>query len=521
MLASPRQQALALAAITLAVFFPALSAGFVYDAKLQIETGGFIHDPWNWLNVLSLRVLAMDVLDFNRPVHLASLMLDAALWGKEPFGYHFTSMLVHAVNVVLVWAIARGLNRAGREADADERQTGGLSCLLAALLFAVHPIVTEAVCEPTYREDLLATKFSLSGLLLAIKHSPAAAGWDWKRALGCATCCFMAVGSKESGFAAPLLLAVYWWICRRDEPAAFWRAAIGGGLAAVACFLTARFLLEPAQSMIFESKPSYPGGSLAAAMQIEPRILALYAQLILLPINQCADYGLYSVRHLPLPVALVILAALAVAAIRAVRADRRMLLPLAMIALPLLPVSNIVPIYRAAADRYLYFPMAGVGVAVGLFLQSAWITAQPRRRETATIACMAAVAVLALACIQRQQVWNNSLALWEDTFRKMPVSYTAASGYGEALRSVGRLPEAERATREAIRLSEGKRGDAWAALALILDAEGRPDEAREAARKAVEAEPKLTSPEQRVRALAMEKSFADDWGRLLAKFAIQ
>ena len=82
-----------LAAVTLAVFWPTLSARFVYDAVLQIQTGDFIHDPGNWLPVLSLRVLGMDVLDFNRPAHLASLMLDAAVWGREPFGYHLTSVL--------------------------------------------------------------------------------------------------------------------------------------------------------------------------------------------------------------------------------------------------------------------------------------------------------------------------------------------------------------------------------------------------------------------------------------------
>ena len=106
---TPWKQALGLAAITLAVFWPTLSAEFVYDARLQIVTGDFIHDPGNWLPVLSFGVLGMDVLDFNRPVQLASLMLDAAIWGREPFGYHLTSVLLHVVNVVLVWGVMRGL----------------------------------------------------------------------------------------------------------------------------------------------------------------------------------------------------------------------------------------------------------------------------------------------------------------------------------------------------------------------------------------------------------------------------
>jgi tetratricopeptide (TPR) repeat protein len=194
-----------------------------------------------------------------------------------------------------------------------------------------------------------------------------------------------------------------------------------------------------------------------------------------------------------------------------------MILPVAMIVLPLLPVANLIPIYRAAADRYLYFPMAGIALGIGLFLDSAWLAARPRLREIATIAGMAAAVVLGMACIERQKVWATPLALWEDTFRKNPVAYTAASGLAESLREAGRLPEAERAAREAIRLSEEKRGDAWATLALILDGQGREAEALEAAGKAVEVDPKLADPEGRVRVLAMERHVAEEWGRLLKR----
>ena len=549
----PRQQALALAAITLAVFWPTLSAKFVYDARLQILTGDFIHDPGNWVPVLSGQVLAMDVLDFNRPVQLASLMLDAAVWGRDAFGYHLTSVLLHAANVVMVWGVMGGAWQAGRLPHSEAGQTRQLPRMVAALLFAVHPVVTEAVCEPTFREDLLVAACTLGALLLAMRHDPATPNGDRWRALGCAGLCFLAVASKESGIAAPGVLAVYWWVQRsilsayasglsghpgilsayasgfrnappkeargvsRRDGSRFWRTAIGGGAVAAVAFLAARFLLEPAQSAIFEAKPQYPGGSFLAAMAIEPRILALYAQLVAFPVNLCADYGLYSVRHLPLPAALVILAGLVAAAAFAIRADRRLALACAIIVLPLIPVSNLFPIYRAAADRYLYLPMAGVALGLGWLLDGPWLAARPRLREKATIFCMAAVVLLGMACVERQKVWATPLALWEDTFRKNPVAYTAASGLGESLREVGRLPEAERATREAIRLSDGKRGDPWLTLALILDAQGREAEAFEAAGKALEVQPNLADPEARVRALAMERQVAEEWGRLLAR----
>ena len=499
----PWQQAAILAGITLLVFAPTLSAGFVYDARLQILTDPFLHDPRNWWSVLSFSVLAQDVLDFNRPVQLASLMLDAAVWGKEPFGYHLTSVVLHAVNVVLVWGVLRGL--AARRPVAPQRAT----LLLPPLLFGVHPLVTEAVCEPTFREDLLVAFFTLSGMLLAMSHLPQAERDPW-RALGCVACSLLAIASKESGIAVPVVIGLYWLLFRRGERGRFWPVAISGATLVVLLFLAARFLLEPSPSRIFEARPQYPGGSLWAALAIEPRILALYAQLILLPVNLCADYGLYSVRHLPLPVALAVVAALAAAAVIAIRSDRRIALAIALVVVPLLPVSNLVPIYRAAADRYLYLPLAGVALAVGLGFDGPWLATRPWLRERLLMAGLAAAMLLGLATTERQRVWASSLALWDDTFRKNPVAYTAASGLGEALREAGRLPEAERAIREAIRLSDEKRGDAWVTLALILDAQGRTADADAALDRAIEVDSKLADPEARVAALAMERSFADD-----------
>jgi len=513
----PWQQAAILAGITLLVFAPTLSAGFVYDARLQILTDPFLHDLRNWWSVVSFGVLSQDVLDFNRPVHLASLMLDAAVWGKEPFGYHLTSVVLHAANVVMLWGVLRGLvasrpvapQRAARHGVTGLRDATTAASLLPPLLFAVHPLVTEAVCEPTFREDLLVAFFTLSGLLLAMGHTPQTGRDPW-RALGCVACSLLAIASKESGIAAPAVIGLYWLLFRRGERDSFWPVAIAGAKLVVILFLVARFLLEPSPSRIFETRPQYPGGSLWAALAIEPRILALYAQFILLPVNLCADYGLYSVRHLPLPVALVVVAALVAAAVLAIRSDRRMALAAALVVVPLLPVSNLVPIYRAAADRYLYLPLAGMALAVGLCFDGPWLAGRPRLRERMLMAGLAAAMLLGLATTERQRVWASSLALWDDTFRKNPMAYTAASGLGEALREAGLLPEAERAIRKAIRLCDETRGDAWAALALILDAQGRTADADAALDRALEVDARLVDPDARVAALAMERSFADD-----------
>lgn len=503
----PWLEALGLAVVTVAVFWPTLSAELVYDSRMQILTDSFLFDPANWVPVLSFQTLALDVLDFNRPVNLASLMLDATLWGRAPFGYHLTSVLLHALDVVLVWRLLRQL------APALPLAAG----VVAPLLFAVHPLVTEAVCEPSYREDILVALFTLTGLSLALGHRSAPGRPDVWRALGCIGCALLAIGSKESGIAAPTVIAVAWLALRRDDCGAFWKLAGGGAAAVVLAFLAARFVLEPNPSKIFEARPSYPGGSLAAALLIEPRILALYAQLVVLPVNLCADYGLHSLTHLPLPVALVIDAVAAIAGVVAIRADRRFAIAATLVVVPLLSVANLVPIYRPAADRYLYLPVAGLALAVGVTLDAPWLARRPRWRGHAARILAGLAVVLGAACISRQTVWRDSLALWTDTARKNPLSFTASAGSSEALREAGRLQEAEAAARRAVALTGGGFGDAWATLALIVAERGRSDEAFAHLDRALEVNPKLTDPDGRVAVKAMERPYADELKRLLAR----
>jgi hypothetical protein len=508
--ASAWRQAAILAAVTFAVFATTLSSQFVYDARLQILTDPFLHDPRNWLDVLSFRVLARDVLDFNRPVQLASLMLDAALWGRHPFGYHLTSVLLHCGNVVLLWLVIRDVLARGTGAGGN----AAAAAVVGALFFAVHPVVVEAVCEPTFREDLLVAAFTLAAVVIAAGMREAR---DRLRPLACAACCLGAAASKESGVATPFVLAAAWWILQRSAPRRPWLLALAGSGAVTAAFLAARFLLEPCPSVIFETRPQYPGGSLARALEIEPVILALYAQLVACPVNLCADYGLYSVRHLPLPVAVAILAGLAVLLVLAARADRRIAFGAALMLLPLVPVSNLVPIYRAAADRYLYVPLAGVATILACVLDAPWLRGHERRRQVATVAALAGLVVLGLACIERQRVWSSQLALWQDTVVKNPASFTAAQGLAGALENAGRCVEAEVAARAAIQLSGSSRGEAWATLALVLDCQGRTADADEALAKALERDPRLENPAQRVAALALEPEEAEAIARLLER----
>lgn len=507
------RQPLAIVVLVVAVFSGTLAGGFVYDARMQILVDPFIHDSANWLSVLTFGVLARDVLDFNRPVHLASLMADAAIWGREPFGYHLTSVLLHAVNAVLVWGVTRGVCR-----GPDDGSMGGLrpaAGMLAAAVFACHPVVTEAVCEPTYREDLLVACFTLTAVLLALGHA-ATASFDPWRACGCIACCLLAVGSKESGIAAPFVLAVTWLVLRRGESPRFWAGIVFGSGLVAGGFLAARLLLEPAPSRIFTERPAYPDGSLAAAMLVQPRILAAYARSIVLPTSLSADYDGSLIRGLPLAAAGAVLVAIAGVWGMAIRADRRLALPAALIVLPLLPVSNIVPIYRPAADRYLYLPLAGVGIAIGCLLESAWVGRSPQVRRRFVEVGTVLVFALAWGSMERQRVWADPVLLWTDAHRKNPTGVAPMLGLAGALHEAGRSAEAEVILRPLMAAPPGGLARVLVQWAVILEAQGKMEEAHDAAMRAIAADRRFADPGRCVTDLRLTPEAAAALARALA-----
>lgn len=486
--------ALALALIAAGLYLPSLGANFVYDARGILLANDYVHHLRNLADVLTLRVLRMDVMDNNRPVYLVSAMLDWALWGANPAGHHFMSIAWHAVATVLLFALCR------RVAD-------GVSPWIpfaAALLFAVHPVNCEPVAEVSYRKDLIAAAGVLAALNLATFFRPEFSRRNVWIAIACIASLILAVGAKENGVAGPPILICYWLLFRRNEPRAGWIALCAAAMLVVGGFLVARFALPPKTSIIFTDKPQYPGGSLAAAMMIQPRILAFYFRQMVWPRDLSADYGPYAIRNFGIETGLAALIVVLIAQFVIAMQNRVFALGAVMFWCAMLPVSNLVPIYRPMADRFLYLPMAGVALILASI---------PCRRKAAgwIVAAVALPVAVAFSAVtfQREKVWRDSLALWTDTVQKDPALTDAPNNLGSAFYGAGRFAEAVTAFELAIRNTKGKQADPFAGMALALDAMGRTAEADAAFQKAAKLDARFTHPGQLVQALIWEKTNAD------------
>jgi len=495
----PPLLALAVACIAWLLYAPTLGADFVWDARAKVLGSDFIHNPANLPDVITGRVLTRDVLDNNRPGNLLSLMVDAAIWGKRPAGYHATSVTLHAVICGMLFLLmARLLPAPG----------GTWPAFFAAVMYAVHPLNVEAVSEVSYREDLLVTASILAALFMAMEFMRRPG--IWRNAMlgaGCCAALVYGVSAKENGAAGPLILACYWLLWRRRERVLPWAGLVIAAFAVVFGFVVARFTMVPQHSAVFTERPTQLGGSLGQTLLIQPRIWAMEWTQIIFPHDLCADYGAYSLQNFVEPISAEAVGLIVLVQIFLGFRSRVFAFGSAIFWAGLLPVSNLMPLYRPMADRFLYLPLTGLAMVLARGLYAA------RRLPgwgrvcvyTAVILCIGGGAAVSFF---RERVWHDSLALWQDTAAVNPGSYTAADNLGWALAGAGRNGEAAEAFRRAIRMTRGKEADAWAGLALAEDAEGLRMFSDAAYGQAVSLDVRYGHPEELMKALVIESDVA-------------
>ena len=187
--------ALLVAILCILVYWPALGGGFVWLDHFEIVQGGMLIETWAELPQRFFDT--GNYAGYHRPLYDLMHSLDYALWGQDPFGFHLSSLLLHAINAVLVFLVSRRL---------------GLSPSLRfaiAALWALHPLNSAVAGLIHAKADLLVTCFLLlSGEFFA---AGAAAKQSTHRTacLGVGGLAWTAaLFTKETAFVLPLLLSL-------------------------------------------------------------------------------------------------------------------------------------------------------------------------------------------------------------------------------------------------------------------------------------------------------------------------
>ena len=377
---------------------------------------------------------------YFRPVVTLSYLLDLRLFGASAAGFHVTNVLYHTLATFFVWLFLRRLLRhlPGGEGGA----------VVAAVVFAVHPIHTESVSWIAGRSDVLATLFLLPGLLLVQRWRDAG---SVPALLAAGALYLLAALSKEIGLTGLVLAPLVLILSRKPRTETSWFAA---GLVLVAATMSYFWLRQRAGLSGYELQPLVPG------------------ERFVLLVRAAAWYGVKVV--FPWPQSNVVAAAMAPSGPRAA-----IILFAALIATgwagwrwrrngdgtPLLLagwfwVTLTVPLWNAVgplgrmpplAERQLYLPSVAMSGMVGLAYCYGWSRGW---RALSGVLAAAVIAVYTIGAISRGFVWQSNLALWTDATRHAPqegfswanlgLAQQALGDDGGALQSLARAAQTQR-----------------------------------------------------------------------------
>ena len=360
--------------------------------------------------------------------------------GLGLFGFHLVNVGLHAANAVMLFFLA---SRIGGP------PVSRFAALLPALLFAVHPVQTEAVTYISGRSVSLMAFFYLGSLLAYLRGREQ--GSRLLLYLASPILFLLAVASKEVALTLPFAM-VLCEAARRERDG--WKEALRaqavhwGLLAALAVFLFA----HAGYARLIEACFGIRG--VAANLLTQVHGIGYLLSRLAMPyaMNIDPDLPVFSPGSpVPLPEALL-LAALLAAGIVGLKNRSMAGVGILWFFLLLLPTNSFIPRIDVANDRQLYL------ASWGLFL--ALSAAADRLREirgARRVTAVAAVLVIALGVLTvfRNTVYRSEVALWEDTARKSPGKARAWNNLGYAYQRAGRIRDAEAAYHGALRIDPG------------------------------------------------------------------
>lgn len=130
---------------------------------------------------------------YYRPIFLVDFIIESRFFGIKPFGYHLTNLLFHILSVILLFVFFRKI------------RLPEITAFIMTLLFAVHPVLTQAVAWIPGRNDMLLMIFFLSGMLFSMNYmeKPSILMFILQLIFS-----FLALFTKETALIIPLLIVV-------------------------------------------------------------------------------------------------------------------------------------------------------------------------------------------------------------------------------------------------------------------------------------------------------------------------
>ncbi|HMP72691.1 MAG TPA: tetratricopeptide repeat protein [Kiritimatiellia bacterium] len=393
---TPRNIALAIAALTFLVFLPSLWFDFLYlDDDLYVFENPVVLSGLTWPGIAWAFTTVH--AGYWLPLTWISYMVDASLLGTGPFGFHLTNNLLHAANAALVFLVFR-------------RYTGATAAsAMLALGFALHPLRVESVTWIAERKDVLSGLFWLLALWSYhdYAHRPTPRNFVHVTA-------WMILGllSKPVLVTLPLVLLLldYWplrrhanhpprraiWILLREKIPLF-TLSLGAGLITL--------LTQSSEGAITRSAEPVLWILRWAAV---PANYLFYLEKLLWPSQLTALYTPQLPSILGMLLAAAVLLSITLAAIRHRERHPHLAVGWFWFLMVLLPTSGFLGVGAAVrADRFTYLPSIGFGLAL-IWSVRAYLDERPQSTRLITLLALLLLGAYTTTTLNYQRYWKDN-----------------------------------------------------------------------------------------------------------------
>jgi hypothetical protein len=460
------------------VYLNALRNPFVYDDHhTVVENASIAH-------VTDIRTIVFGAL--TRPIVNFSYAVDRAIWGATPLGFHVTNVLLHMLNIVLLFQLAR---RFGKD---------DFTAFAAAALFAVHPMMTEAVGYISGRSEVLCATFFMLALMSGrkwvvgrvlsdpadrrVQKDPPYMKWAaltvglWLAALA----------TKESAAMFPFVFLAYDWLGAEGTEAARRRRLLTVHLPLVGTAVLAGIV----RLLIF-ARIEYVGQTSIHwnYVLLEMDVIRRYVWMMIHPAGQSIFHEVAAVGLLDprLWLAAFVLGVTVALSWRLRRADWVASFGILWFLLLLVPSSALIALDQGEpmAEHRVYLASCGIFLTAGAVIGwlGAWVS-----RYVPYVALGFVLLSFGVETLLRNAVWADPVALWRESVDLAPAHYRPRLLLGEALQDAGRRDEAIDQYQTAIRLRPAE-PTGYVKMGQCLAEIGQWAEARQQFFKAIDLDP--------------------------------
>jgi Flp pilus assembly protein TadD len=478
--------------ISAAVYLNTLSHDFVFDDMGTIVENQYITDFSKSLpSFFSSAYFKISGGEASyRPVATLSYFLIYAVAQLDPFAYHLSSLLLHSINVMLVYALMNLI------------QKSSVVPLIAGLIFATHPVLTEAINCVSFNEDLLTTLFFLISISLYIRARAQAKLFSISLAIVSWLTFLLALLSKEMAITLPGVILLYdltFTDAENEKPLLpRFISVLKRGIPYYAGFVAVSLFYLYLRFHVFYNPKELTVrsfGTLWERLIFLPQHIFGFVKLAFYPLNLSAHYvfsypqNFFEISNI---LATVLVVAGAVASFFILKKSKVIFFGIWWFLTTLFPVSNIIEIFNPIADRYLYLPLIGFCIAMSRVIGDVLARVlSPKINKVNALRLLIVVAIVVFyssITVTRNADWKDNFTLFSKTLETSPNSPIAHGGLGLAYQDQGRFEEAAREFKKATELMP-RLYKAHFNLAYIHEKQGRYDEAIRSYLKVVEINP--------------------------------